>query len=184
LRSKYRATVERVTSIVETQRLKLREFSPGDLGDLAAMVADEEQMRFYPRPKTRGEASAWVSRNIVLYAELGYGFWLIERRLTSDFLGYCGIRPLVLDDGASETEIGWHIRKTAWNQGIATEAAGAVCNVAFARFALSRLVAIIRPEHIASRRVAENIGMRDEKTAVIDGYPAVVYALGCANERR
>jgi RimJ/RimL family protein N-acetyltransferase len=98
-----------VTPIVETQRLKLREFSPGDLDELAAMVADEDQMRFYPRPKTRDEASAWISRNLVLYTELGFGFWLIESLLTSVFVGYAGIRPLVPEDGASETEIGWHI---------------------------------------------------------------------------
>jgi len=53
-----------VTPILETQHLKLREFSRDDLDDLAAMVADEEQMRFYPRPKTRDEASAWISRNL------------------------------------------------------------------------------------------------------------------------
>lgn len=60
-RSAHCATVERVTSIVETQLLKLREFGPSDLDELAAMVADEEQMRFYPRPKTRDEASAWIT---------------------------------------------------------------------------------------------------------------------------
>ena len=168
-----------MTPIVETQRLKLREFSLGDLDDLAAMVADEEQMRFYPRPKTRAEASAWISRNLALYAEFGFGFWLIEPLWTSGFLGYCGIRPLVLDDGAPETEMGWHIRKTAWDQGIATEAATAVRDVAFVRFAVSRLVAVIHPQHIASRRVAENIGMHDEKTTVVEGYPAVIYARGC-----
>ena len=51
------------------------------------MVADEEQMRFYPRPKTREEASAWISRNLALYEERGFGFWLIAARGTSEFLG-------------------------------------------------------------------------------------------------
>jgi RimJ/RimL family protein N-acetyltransferase len=167
-----------MTSIAETQRLKLREFSQNDLDDLAAMVADEEQMRFYPRPKTRDEASAWISRNLVLYRECGFGFWFIDSLPTSDFLGYCGIRPLALE-GASEIEIGWHIKKTFWNQGVATEAAMAVRDLAFRRFALSRLVAIIHPDHIASRRVAENIGMHDEKTTILDDdYPAVIYATG------
>jgi RimJ/RimL family protein N-acetyltransferase len=36
---------------------------------------------------------------------------------------------------------------------------------------LLRLVAIIHADHIASRRVAENIGMHDEKTAILDDYP-------------
>ncbi len=164
-----------MTPILETLRFRLREFDQDDLDDLAAMVADEDQMRFYPRPKTREEASAWIRRNLSLYEECGFGFWFIESLPTSGFLGYCGIRPLALE-GASEIEIGWHTRKTSWNQGIATEAATAARNVAFRRFALSRLVAIIHPDHIASRRVAEKIGMREERTTTLDDYPAVIYA--------
>jgi RimJ/RimL family protein N-acetyltransferase len=165
-----------MTPIVETHRLKLREFRQDDLEELAAMVADADQMTFYPRPKTRDEASAWINRNLVLYEQYGFGFWFIESVRTSGFLGYCGIRPLSFQ-GASETEIGWHVKKTFWNQGIATEAASAARDVAFTRFACPRLVAIIHPDHIASRRVAENIGMRGETTTLLaDDYPAVIYA--------
>ena len=132
-------------------------------------------MRFYPRPKTRGEAAAWISRNLAMYKQYGFGFWLIESALSSNFVGYCGIRPLELE-GASEIEIGWHTKKTCWNQGIATEAAVAARDLAFRRFGLSRLVAVIHPDHVASRRVAENIGMHDERTTIIDDdYPAVIY---------
>lgn len=162
------------TAILETKRLKLREFTHDDLEILATMVADEDQMTFYPRPKTREEASAWISRNLDLYKQYGFGFWLVESLLTSEFLGYCGIRPLTLE-GDSETEIGWHTRKTSWNRGIATEAAAAARNFAFRRFGLARLVAIIHPNHIASRRVAEKIGMHPEHNVVLDGYSAVVY---------
>jgi RimJ/RimL family protein N-acetyltransferase len=163
-----------MTPILKTERFKLREFRQDDLDALAAMVEDEEQMRFYPRPKTRAEASAWISRNLSLYREYGFGFWFIESLPTSGFLGYCGIRPLALE-GASEIEIGWHTKKTSWNQGIATAAATAARDLAFRRFALSRLVAIIHPDHIASRRVAEKIGMHEKKTTVLDDYLAVIY---------
>jgi [ribosomal protein S5]-alanine N-acetyltransferase len=166
---------EDVTPILETRRLRLREFSAGDLDDLLGMVSDDEQMTFYPRPKTREEASAWIGRNLALYEERGFGFWLVESLATSSFLGYCGIRPLALD-GASEIEIGWHTKKTSWNQGIATEAAAAARDLAFRSFRLPRLVALIHPAHIASRRVAEKIGMRPEGTTILDAdYPAVVY---------
>jgi RimJ/RimL family protein N-acetyltransferase len=168
--------------ILETQRFRLREFSHDDLEDLAPMVADEDQMRFYLRPKTRDEASAWISRNLSFYKEYGYGYWLIEALPTSAFLGYCGIRPLALE-GASEIEIGWHTKKTCWNQGVATEAAMAARDLAFRRFGLARLVALIHPDHIASRRVAEKIGMRDEKTIVIEDSPAVIYTAAAGVER-
>jgi RimJ/RimL family protein N-acetyltransferase len=41
------------------------------------------------------------------------------------------------------------------------------------------LVAIIHPDHVASRRVAEKIGMHQERTTTLfeyDEYPAAIYA--------
>jgi RimJ/RimL family protein N-acetyltransferase len=159
-----------------TDRLKLREFRDDDLDVLAAMVGDDEQMTFYPRPKTRDEAAAWIRRNLELYATHGFGTWLIEAPAASRFAGYCGIRPAELEQ-VSEIEIGWHVHKHFWNQGIATQAARLVCDAATTRFGLSRLIALVHPDHVASRRVAENVGMRRERTTVLDGdYPAIVYA--------
>jgi RimJ/RimL family protein N-acetyltransferase len=163
--------------IAETRRLRLREFVHGDLDELAAMVADPEQMVFYPRPKTRDEAAAWIGRNLALYAERGFGIWRLEPVRGAEFVGYCGIRPLELE-GVSEIEIGWHTNKRFWNQGMATEAAKAARDLAFRRFGVRRLVALIHPDHVASRRVAEHIGMRAERTTVLDeDYPALVYAI-------
>jgi RimJ/RimL family protein N-acetyltransferase len=165
-----------LTTILETERLRLREFTPADLEELAAMVADPEQMTFYPRPKTREEAAAWIERNLALYRGLGYGAWAVELIDRERALaGYCGIRPLELDDGTREIEIGWHVHKRHWGEGIATEAAAAVHELAFERHGLRRLVAIIPPEHTASRRVAEKIGMRAERTATSEGETVVVY---------
>jgi RimJ/RimL family protein N-acetyltransferase len=156
--------------------LRLREFRNSDLDILAAMVGDTEQMRFYPRPKTRAEASAWITRNRALYRERGYGSWLIELGPQSRFAGYCGIRPLDLE-GVSEIEIGWHVHKQFWSQGIATRAATMARDAASSRFGLSRLIAVVHPDHAASRRVAENVGMHQERTTVLeDDYPAVIYA--------
>ena len=162
--------------ILETTHLRLRTFTEGDLDPLAAMVSDPDQMRFYPRPKTRDEASAWIDRNVALYEDIGFGFWFIESKAHTGFLGYCGVRPARLED-RHETELGWHTRKAIWNQGVATEAAEACRDFAFSELGLRRLVAIVHPEHIASRRVAEKIGMGPERETVLDDYPCVIYAL-------
>jgi RimJ/RimL family protein N-acetyltransferase len=162
--------------ILETARLRLREFTRRDLDALAEMVADEDQMTFYPRPKTRDEASAWIDHNIALYADRGFGFWLLESVHDEAFLGYCGIRPLMLE-GVPQIELGWHTKKTSWNRGIATEAALAAVRLAFQRFSVSRLIAVIHPDHTASRRVAQKLGMSLERATVIDDYPANIYAI-------
>jgi RimJ/RimL family protein N-acetyltransferase len=163
-----------VTTILETRRLRLREFRPDDLDDLAEMVGDKEQMRFYPRPRTRDEARAWIDRNRTFYDEHGFGFWLVESRGGAAFLGYSGIRPFV-HDGVSTTEIGWHTRKALWNRGIATEAAAGARDLAFSRFGRQQLVALVHPDHIASRRVAEKIGLREGATVLVEGDRYVTY---------
>ena len=170
-----------MTTTLETSRLRLRTFRIEDLDELAPMVADDEQMHFYGAPRTRDDARAWIERNVDLYARNGFGFWLIESRDTSTFLGYCGIRPLDLD-GVSVTEIGWHTKKTVWNRGIATEAAAAVRDVAFHRFERRGLVALIRPGHDASVRVALKIGMREQGAAVVEGDRYVTYVVDAGRD--
>jgi RimJ/RimL family protein N-acetyltransferase len=163
-----------VTIILETTRMRLREFTADDLETLAPMVADEEQMRFYPRSRTRDDASEWIERNVALYERIGFGFWYLESVSTEAFLGYAGIRP---QEELAATEIGWHIGKENWNRGLATEAALACRDLAFGRFGLDRLVALIDGEHHASIRVAKKIGMHREKEAVVDNYPWVIFAM-------
>ncbi len=160
-----------------SDRLRLREFRESDLDVLARMVGDPEQMTFYPRPKTRAEASVWIRRNLAAYHSHGFGFWLIEQLPLSRFAGYCGIRPVDLG-GVAEIEIGWHVHSRLWRQGVATRAATMACHAAASRFGISRLVALVHPDHVASRRVAEKVGMQEERTTLLEGdYPAVVYAL-------
>ena len=172
-------------AVLETSRIRLRPFTTRDLNVVAEMVEDEEQMRFYPRPRTRDEASAWIDRNLSLYEEHGYGIWFIESFETSEFLGYSGVRPIAVE-GVDETEIGWHTRKKFWGQGFATEAAGACRDLAFERLGAQRLIALIDPTNAASVRVAEKIGMQPEREAVVDDYACVIYVVeaGPSPERR
>jgi RimJ/RimL family protein N-acetyltransferase len=161
----------------ETPRLRLRRLRAGDLDDVAAMVADPEQMRFYPRPKSRDEAGEWLTWNLGLYEEHGFGTWHLESLPDDAFAGYCGLRPLLLD-GRREVELAWHVKKSHWNRGLATEAALVSMQLGFGRFGLSRLAAIVHPDNSASRRVAQKLGMAQERSLVHDGEPIVVY--GCA----
>lgn len=165
-----------MTTVVETQRMRLRQYRHDDLDDLAAMFADEETMRYYPRPKTRDEALAWIEWNLGLYAEKGFGLWVMESKASSEFLGDCGLTPQTVE-GVADIEVGWHTKKAFWKQGFATEAAPACRDLGFNNFGLRRMISIIDPENIPSRRVAEKIGMRPERTAIHGGIPQVIYAI-------
>ena len=161
--------------VAQTQRLNLRLLRLSDLDAVAAMVADPEQMHFYPQPKSRDEACAWLHRNLRLYDEHGFGTWYLQSA-DGGFVGYCGIRPLELESGP-EFELAWHVLRTRWNEGLATEAAAAAMDLGFTRFGLTRLVAIIHPDNAASRAVARKLGMLEERSLAVDGELVVLYGV-------
>lgn len=90
---------------LDTDRLALREMTDADLDDIAALLGDEQVMRYYPRPKTRDEAARWISWNRRLYAEHGFGLWAIRLIDSGEFVGECGLTIQVVD-GVEEVEVG------------------------------------------------------------------------------
>lgn len=159
----------------DSARLTFREMSPDDLDDMALLLGDPEVMTYYPRPRTREEAAHWIDWNRGLYRTHGYGLWLLT---TADgaFVGDCGLTPQVVD-GVNELEVGYHVLPALQNRGYATEAAAASRDFARTVLGATRLIAIIDPDNRPSQRVAEKIGLRPEKRAVVfGGRDAVIYA--------
>ncbi|MDR6637386.1 GNAT family N-acetyltransferase [Paenarthrobacter nitroguajacolicus] len=141
-----------------TTRLRFREMTMDDLDAMSAMLGDANVMTYYPAPKSRAEAKAWIEWNQANYARDGYGLWIIET-LAGDFVGDCGLTWQKVN-GRSELEVGYHVRLDLQGRGYATEAATACLEFARDVVKARSLVAIIHPENAASRRVAERIGMR------------------------
>jgi RimJ/RimL family protein N-acetyltransferase len=158
------------------RRLTFREMTEGDLDDMAALLGDEDVMRFYPRPRTRGEARDWIALNQRRYRDHGFGLWIISKRDSGELVGDCGL-TIQRVDGADELEVGYHVRTSMQRQGYATEAAAASRDFARDVLEASRLIAIINPLNVPSRRVATKIGLTMEKRAAApSGNEAVIYA--------
>ncbi|GAB2725701.1 GNAT family N-acetyltransferase [Kitasatospora kifunensis] len=159
-----------------TQRLAFRQMTEDDLDDMAALLGDPDVMRHYPRPKTRDEALAWIDWNQRLYRQEGYGLWLVALRSTGEFIGDCGLTPQEID-GATELEVGYHVRADLQGNGYASEAAAACRDHARDVLRAKRLVAIIRPDNTPSQRVAEKIGLPFERDAISgSGLPVRIHA--------
>ena len=79
------------SSILETPRLALREMTRDDLDFVAAMLADPEVMRYYPKCYNRDEAAAWVDRQLGRYREHGRGLWLAVDRMSGEPVGQVGL---------------------------------------------------------------------------------------------
>jgi RimJ/RimL family protein N-acetyltransferase len=149
-------------SILTTERLVLPPYRREDLDALFGILGDPETMQYYPAPYSREGTLAWITDNLQRYKRDGFGLWAIEDRATGDFLGNCG--PAAREvEGVLEVELGWHVKRARWRQGIASEAAAACRDHCFDTLGLGRLISLVRPENVPSCRVAEKIGMAVER---------------------
>lgn len=140
------------------------------------MVADPEQMRFYPRSKSRDEVGVWLAWNLAFYEERGFGTWYLEPVFDSAFAGYFGLRPLLLA-GRQEVELACHVKKAFLEPGIRHGGRTEIDAARLRPVRLSRLVAIIHPDNLASRRVAQKLGTAEERSLIHDGEPIVAYGI-------
>jgi RimJ/RimL family protein N-acetyltransferase len=149
-----------MTWVLQTERLRLRPFADdlSDVDALHAIQSDPDHMRYYPHSFSRDETVRWIERWLRHQDEHGYALWAIEDRESGEFLGNCGpVHQTV--DGADELEIGWSVTPARARQGIATEAAEAVRDHCFGALDRPYVISLVRPENVASCRVAEKVGM-------------------------
>jgi [ribosomal protein S5]-alanine N-acetyltransferase len=163
--------------ILETARLILREMSSDDLEFVAAMLADPEVMRYYPRCYSREEAEIWIQRQVRRYARHGHGLWLAIDKATGRPVGQVGLLIQQLR-GVMEKEVAYLIHRPFWRQGFATEAGRAARDYAFDILDRPRVIALIRPENGPSLRVAERLGLLAEPERIEhSGFEHIVFSL-------
>lgn len=170
------ARLKTVRAILETPRLTLREFEPGDLDALIQILSDPETMRYYPSPYDRAGVEQWIARNRRRYEVDGVGLWAIILKSTGELIGSCGIIRQEVEE-ESLYEIGYHLRRDNWGNGYATEAATACRDWGFTQLKCERMVSLIRPENIPSQRVAARNGMTLWKAVVWRGLQHHVYSV-------
>ena len=168
--------------ILETARLILREFLSNDVDALAKVICDPETMKYYPVSFDRTATVEWIERNRRRYQADGFGLWAMVLKGSGELIGDCGLTRQDLN-GTSEIEIGYHVRRDFWGRGLATEAARACRDYGFANLPVDRLISLIRPENLPSRRVAEKNGMRIIREISWRGLQHYVYGIERATPR-
>ncbi len=157
--------------MIETARLKLREYTADDFDALYEILSDAETMAHYPKPFDEAQVRQWIQRNLALYAAYGFGLRAVVLKETGEMIGDCGITIQKID-GEMLPEIGYHIHKKYWRKGFGSEAARAVRDWAFAHTKYDCLYAYMKYTNLASYATAIAIGMKkvkeypDEKNTV------------------
>ena len=162
--------------VLETARLRLRRFRREDVEAVFATIGDDVAMQYYPKTFNRSDAVQWIERNLRRYREHGFGLFAVTLKGSDEVIGDCGIVRQEVE-GETRLEVGYHFRRDQWGHGYATEAARACMAMAFHVGGADKVISLIRPENVPSRRVAERNGMKLERQVMHYGLPHLVYAM-------
>ena len=156
-------------TILETARLVLREFTPGDDAFLLRLLNEPSWLRFIG---DRGVRTLEDARRYVddgpraSQARNGFALWCVVPKGTGEPVGMCG---LIRRDTLPGPDVGFAFLPEAWGKGFAVESAAAVLAHARDVLGIPRVLAITDPDNAASIRVLERIGMAREGSVRMPG---------------
>jgi RimJ/RimL family protein N-acetyltransferase len=153
-----------VTEVVaETPRLRLRTWGPEDRQRFFDVMNTPAVMRWLGGVQSFSEWSTAHERIAGFQRDFGHSFWIVERLVDGELLGFCGLKRVNSPGGEAlhgQFEVGWRFRESAWGQGYAHEAATASLDLAFGRFHAEHVLAFTVPGNEPSQRLMRRLGMR------------------------
>jgi len=161
-----------MTIVLQTQRLILRQFTEDDVENLFELNSDPEVMRYLTggRPTPREELrDSIIPFHLTVYERLDrLGTWAAESAATGQFLGWFHFRPGPGQD-IKNIDLGYRLRRPAWNAGHATEGSRALITMGFTELGVQRVFAHTMAVNTASRRVMEKCGLTLVRTIPYEG---------------
>jgi RimJ/RimL family protein N-acetyltransferase len=147
-------------TVVETERLSLRQLTPADAPFIMELVNEPSWLRFIGDKNVHciADAERYIAEGPGRsYANHGFGLFLTETRSDRTPVGICG---LIKRDTLPDVDIGFAFLPRFWNQGYAYEAARATLDYARDTLGIGRVVAVTLAENASSIRLLERLGLR------------------------
>jgi len=144
------------------RRVDLRWLTRQDAPAILAIFGDPEVMKFWSSPPLQSLAGAedLIKEIHDLFGSRQLFQWGISLRETREVLGTCTL--FHLDQAHRRAEVGFALRRSAWGQGLATEAVELLIGFAFETLDLHRIEADADPKNERSLRLLERQGFRRE----------------------
>ena len=143
---------------LRTERLILRPFSLSDIDAVLEYASDPEWATYYPRPYDRGRAEYVIAQAVLTSWDKGAAFAVVY---DGRVVGLVSLR-VDPEDEDRKAELGYDVARDMWGQGLAPEAASAVCDWGFREYGLAKVYALADARNGRSLQVMERLGMTRE----------------------
>lgn len=155
--------IHKGTQTIETQRLLLRRFKPGDAEYMFKnWASDSEVFKFFSRnPHSEiGQTEKIVSEWIDAYSDDSCYNWAIELAEIGEIIGQISL--VDLSEKYCLCEVAFTLGRHFWGKGMSTEALKAVINYMFNEIGINRVQGMHNTKNIGSGRVMQKSGMKLE----------------------
>ncbi len=164
-------------TIIQTDRLNLREFCKDDLHKLYKILSNANVMQYSSTGiMTKEDTRKLIERNINSYQQGHTGIWAVTDKENDKLIGMGGCYFQEIE-GPRELEIVYKLKSSYWGKGLGTELAASLVEYALSKLGVNRVVAAIDINNQPSMRVAEKIGMHLERSSVYLEKPIYLYAI-------
>jgi RimJ/RimL family protein N-acetyltransferase len=167
---------------VRTARLLVRPPVEADRERFVELFCDEDFMVFFPRVLTEEEARGRFDRMVAVCQAIPFGKQPVVELSSGLVVGYTGVGYIDFE-GRTWLEWGWRLVPQRRGLGYATEATRALLAKAHQTYA-GEMLAIIRPENLASQNVCRKLGFTFWKQAPVLGYVVNLYTLAVGEAGR
>jgi ribosomal-protein-alanine N-acetyltransferase len=164
------------TLLIETPRLRLRRFKPGDVDELHRVFADAGVRRFLLDDQivSREWVADEIAASIARFEAGTAGLFCLLPKADDTLIGFCGFRPFF---EPPELQLIYGLLPAYWSKGFATEAARAMLKFGFEQLGFDRITASADAPNAASLRVLEKAGMTLARRETINGLDTVFYVV-------
>ena len=150
-----------VPEMLQTERLKLRQFVEQDWEAIHVYFSDQQATKFTFGRALSENASRRALQSMIQHWETrGYGPYALEKKASGNVIGTVGFW---YPDDWPELEIKWALSRQYWSRGYASEAVRAVQKTALQCFRDKPLISFIHSENAASIKLALAVGAVLEK---------------------
>jgi len=143
---------------LRTTRLSLRRPTADDVDAILAVHSDPRACAHNPSDAlaTRAEAEDLYQRWDNHWLRHGFGYWVVGE--SQETLGFCGVKFMRMPE-RPVLNLFYRFAPSAWGRGFASEAATAVVRWVTANVSDHPVIARVRPDNVASQRVAVKAGL-------------------------
>ncbi|SCY45940.1 GNAT family N-acetyltransferase [Alkaliphilus peptidifermentans] len=143
-------------TILETERLIMREFDESDLCEYIELISDENVYKWLGnrKQKTSEEARNTINYFIKEFSKNGIGVFAVISKESKKLIGQVGVKYI---NELDATEYLYALDYREWNKGYATEIGKNFIQYYRTKFPNKKLVAIVYPDNIQSKKVLSKL---------------------------